>query len=56
MVWMFYAAVLMALVYEGYAIYTTGTRTISAIVWGLSTRPLFPFVMGFLMGHFFWQR
>lgn len=30
--------------------------TISEIVWRLSGRPMFPFLMGFLMGHFFWPR
>lgn len=33
--------------------------TISEIVWGLSRRPFVPFTVGFvlglLMGHFFWQ-
>lgn len=30
--------------------------TISGIFWGVSQRrPLVPFAMGMLMGHFFWQ-
>lgn len=30
--------------------------TISGIFWGISARrPLVPFAMGMLMGHFFWQ-
>ena len=31
--------------------------TISEIVWTATTkRPIVPFAMGVLMGHFFWQR
>lgn len=55
MIWILYAAVLMALFYEAWALVKSGT-TISAMVWALSKKPLFPFAIGFLMGHFFWQR
>lgn len=30
--------------------------TISELVWLASKRPLVPFVMGLICGHFFWQR
>lgn len=31
--------------------------TISEIMWGCEyQRPILPFAMGVLMGHFFWQR
>ncbi len=31
--------------------------TISEIVWTVTTRrPIVPFALGVLMGHFFWQR
>lgn len=45
------------LAYEYYALRTEEEGdTISEIVWAASKRPLFPFTMGLLMGHFFWQR
>lgn len=43
--------------YEGLALWTTAPGdTISEIMWQLGQRPLVPFALGFLMGHFFWQR
>lgn len=30
--------------------------TISEIVWRASRRPLLPFALGMVMGHFVWQR
>lgn len=30
--------------------------TISELMWAAARRPLVPFALGFLMGHFFWQR
>lgn len=55
--WVFWVLCAALLAYEFYALATPGADdTISEIVWGLSSRPLIPFVLGFLMGHFFWQR
>lgn len=55
--WIFALLVVGLLGYEAYALVTPGgTDTISEIIWYLSKRPLIPFVLGFLMGHFFWQR
>lgn len=56
MEWVFAALCLGLLVYEGVALYSKRDGdTISEMTWYLSKRPLVPFAMGFLMGHFFWQ-
>jgi len=53
----FLVLVALLLLYEAVALGTiTRGDTISEIVWAASHRPLVPFAMGFLMGHFFWQR
>lgn len=46
-----------ALLYEGWTLVNhTAGDTISEAVWSISTkRPIVPFALGFLMGHFFWQ-
>lgn len=45
------------LAYELVAIVNSHTGdTISEIVWTASSRPLLPFALGFVAGHFFWQR
>jgi hypothetical protein len=46
------------LAYEAYALATECEGdTISEIMWAAtSRRPLVPFAMGMLMGHFFWQK
>jgi hypothetical protein len=43
-------------VYEGIALYRAKGDTISEIMWAATAkRPLIPFLMGMLMGHFFWR-
>jgi hypothetical protein len=57
MEYIFGLIVLAAVLYEGYAMFNGRTGdTISEIMWTLSTRPLVPFLIGVLCGHFFWQR
>ena len=56
MYWIFAALVAALFVYEGYALINSKSGdTISEIFWNLSRRPLVPFLLGMLMGHFFWQ-
>lgn len=46
-----------ALIYELVAILNASSGdTISELVWTASQRPLLPFAVGVLCGHFFWQR
>lgn len=49
--------VTLALAYEGWTLFNNiPNDTISESVWRIaSSRPLVPFLAGFLMGHFFWQ-
>ena len=43
--------------YEVYALLDNKPGdTISEVVWYLSKRPLLPFLVGIVCGHFFWQR
>ena len=47
--------IVLLFVYEFWAIKSkTKGDTISEFVWKASSRPLLPFGMGILMGHFFW--
>lgn len=50
------ALVLLALVWEGMALGWGTNATISELVWKLSENSLFTFVMGMLMGHFFFVK
>lgn len=51
-----YGSVLGLLAYEAYALKTEESGdTISEIIWKLSRRPLVPFTIGLLSGHFVWQ-
>jgi hypothetical protein len=53
---MFLVLVVLAIVYEGLALYQNQGNTISEIIWNLTTyHPIVPFAIGFLMGHFFFQ-
>lgn len=55
--WIFGTLVAGLLIYEGITLFNSKPGdTISEIIWDLSTRPFIPFVLGFLMGHFFWPR
>jgi len=55
--WMFWLLVVGLFAYEAWALLnTTSGDTISEVFWRLSRNPLVPFLMGFLMGHFFWQK
>lgn len=56
--WIFFGLVGGALAYEAWAIANKHRGdTISEIVWDATTqRPLIPFALGMLAGHFFWQR
>jgi hypothetical protein len=51
-------AVVVLLAYEGWTlINSTPGDTISESIWRIAaSRPLVPFLVGFLCGHFFWQR
>ena len=54
--WMFLSLCGLMLIYEVVALYQGRGHTISEIIWAVSTsHPLVPFVIGGLMGHFFWQ-
>lgn len=48
-------AIALLLIYEGWTL-INGVRgdTISETVWRASQRPLVPFLVGLLCGHFFW--
>jgi hypothetical protein len=51
------ALVLGLLGYEAWALLNhERDDTISEIMWTRSRRPVVPFALGVLMGHFFWQR
>lgn len=52
-----FALLLLGLfIYEGIALYKAKGDTISEIMWAAAAkRPLIPFLMGMLMGHFFWR-
>lgn len=53
----FFVIIAALLVYELVAIVNAPTGdTISELVWAASARPLLPFTLGFISGHFFWQR
>ncbi len=53
---LFAILVLLLFVYEAVALYRSKGETISQIVWNASAkRPLWPFLFGLLMGHFFWR-
>lgn len=53
-VW-FLAILVAALVYEIVAALNRRPGdTISELVWRASTRPIVPFAVGVVMGHFFW--
>lgn len=56
--WVWLGWVLLGLLIEGYAVWTrTQGDTLSETIWDLTRRyPLVAFTLGFLMGHFFWQR
>jgi hypothetical protein len=42
--------------YEAYALYTKEDGdTISELIWDACKRPLVPFTIGMLVGHFVWQ-
>lgn len=58
MKWIFLALVLLACLYELSALVTKEDGdTISEIVWTISSkRPILPFAIGVLCGHFFWQK
>lgn len=58
MEWIFLGLLICAFLYEFAALYSARPGdTISEIVWAISAkRPLLPFMVGVLMGHFFWQR
>lgn len=58
MEWVFVALILAAFAYEFIALANARPGdTISEIVWTISAkRPLLPFLVGVLCGHFFWQR
>lgn len=50
-------AVVGLLGYEAYTLMNAVPGdTLSEAVWEWSRHPLLPFLAGFLMGHFFWQR
>lgn len=56
-VWVFWVLVAALFGYEAWALFNhQAGDTISEIFWRISRNPLVPFLMGFLMGHFFWQR
>lgn len=51
-----YGGIALLLAYEYYALKTTQSGdTISEIIWKMSKRPLVPFALGMLAGHFVWQ-
>jgi hypothetical protein len=59
-----FAWLAIALAFAGLLIFdlwlaVTGQATISEEAWRLATRPIFPFIIGFIVGllggHFFWQ-
>ena len=58
MKWLFLLIVLAACLYELSALVTKESGdTISEIVWEISSkRPILPFALGVLCGHFFWQK
>ena len=58
MEWVFVLIVLAAFIYEFAALANKNTGdTISEIVWTVTAkRPLLPFLLGMVAGHFFWQR
>lgn len=58
MKWIFLTLVLAACLYELSALATKQPGdTISEIVWEISSkRPILPFALGVLCGHFFWQK
>lgn len=58
MEYLFLVIVLFACVYELSALITHREGdTISEIVWRISSqRPILPFAIGVLCGHFFWQK
>jgi len=41
------------LIYELFVLYT-GKQTLSAGMYELAKRPIIPFLIGILMGHWFW--
>ena len=54
--YMVLGVIALLLLWEGYTLLnTTPDDTISASVWKVSKRPLVPFLVGMLCGHFFWQ-
>lgn len=55
--WLYLSLLMVAFLLESYALWSQKSGdTISETVWALSHRPLVPFAIGFLMGHFFWQK
>ena len=51
-----YGGVALLLIYEFYALETAQSGdTISELIWKMSKRPLVPFSLGMLAGHFVWQ-
>jgi hypothetical protein len=55
--WGWLVWVLAGLALEGWAIYEGKGNTLSETVWLLTRHyPLVAFLVGLLMGHFFWQR
>ena len=55
--WIFWALVAGLFIFEAWALRSPAQGdTISEIIWRLSNRPLIPFALGFLMGHFFFVK
>jgi hypothetical protein len=58
MIWLFWGGIALLLVYEAIALVNHRPGdTISELFWAASTtRPILPFAMGLLMGHFFFVK
>lgn len=57
MKWLLAGLIGLLFVYEAVALWTPQAGdTISEVMWALGRHPLVPFLMGVLMGHFWWPR